>query len=78
MFSFNKENKQGQIFVEIDANRFSEEDSEYIRKMSEILEYNISNIEGDIRGQLDLGSLKVTIIGVDTFEHKLIKVTKND
>ena len=42
--------------------------------LSEILEYNIlteENIKGE---EFELGGLKITIIGIDTFEHKLIKI----
>jgi len=62
--------KQNGILIEIDGNRFSQDDFNYVQNMSAII-----NDSGEI-GQFDLGNLHITITKLETYEKGLIKLRK--
>jgi len=57
--------KQNQVLVNI-GNIFTQQDFQLIQQLPEILDNN-----GEI-GEFELGNLKISILGLDTFENKLI------
>lgn len=58
--------KQNNILVEIDGNRFTQQDFQIINQFSEIIQDS-----GEI-GEFELGNLKINIIDLTTFEKDLI------
>jgi hypothetical protein len=62
--------KQNQILVTIDENKFDNEDFRFIQKFSEILA-NDKDLE---IGEFELGNLNIYIGALDTFEKELIKL----
>jgi len=58
--------KQNNILVEIDGNRFTQQDFQIINQFSEIIQDS-----GEI-GEFELGNLKINIIDLTTFEKELI------
>jgi len=65
--------KQNQVLVEIDGNKFLQQDFQYIQQLPEILQDNII-LEEDFGDEFEVGNLKITIHGLDTFENDLIKI----
>ena len=65
--------KQNQILVEIDGNKFTQQDYQYIQQLPEILD-NSTFLEEDYGGEFEVGNLRLTIIATDTFEKDLIKI----
>tara|TARA_R110002012_G_scaffold248776_1_gene425138 strand:- start:1906 stop:3105 length:1200 start_codon:yes stop_codon:yes gene_type:complete len=61
--------KQNGILIEIDGNRFSQDDLNYIQNISAII-----NDSGEI-GQFDLGNLHITINNLQTYEKGLICIS---
>ena len=64
--------KQNEILIEIDGNRFSNEDFRHIQNMSEIL---ANDKELEI-GTFQIGNLQITINDLKTYEEGLIKLRK--
>ena len=64
--------KQNEILIEIDGNRFSNEDFRHIQNMSEIL---ANDKELEI-GTFQIGNLQITINDLKTYEQGLIKLRK--
>ena len=58
--------KQNQILIEVNP-MFNQQDFEYLNQLPSILK------DSGAVGEFQLGNLKITIIALDTFEHKLIK-----
>ena len=58
--------KNNEILVEIDANKFIEQDFNYIQQLPDII-----NDSGE-KGEFELGNLKITILDLNTFEKELI------
>ena len=65
--------KQNQILVEIDGNKFTQQDYQYIQQLPEILD-NSTFLEEDYGDEFEVGNLRLTIIATDTFEKDLIKI----
>ena len=65
-------NDYDDILVEINGARFNQQDYQYIQQLPEILKDNLI-LEEDFGSQFEVGNLKITIFGVDTFEKDLIK-----
>jgi hypothetical protein len=63
---YNDPNAENDIVIEIDRNRFSEQDFQYIQMMSEIIQSS-----GEV-GDFKLENLKVTINHLETYEKDLI------
>jgi glycosyltransferase involved in cell wall biosynthesis len=63
--------KNNEILVEIDGNKFTEQDFNYIQQLPEILQDNLI-LEEDFGAQFEVGNLKLTINGVNTYEKELI------
>ena len=61
--------KQNGILVEIDGNRFSQDDLNYIQNISAIIQNS-----GEI-GQFELGNLQITINSLETYEKELICIS---
>ena len=59
--------KQNDIFVEIDRSKFTEQDYNIITKLPEIIQDS-----GEL-GEFNLGNLKIDIIKIETYEKNLIK-----
>ena len=59
--------KQNDIFVEIDRSKFTEQDYNIITKLPEIIQDS-----GEL-GEFELGNLKIEIIQLNTYEKNLIK-----
>jgi hypothetical protein len=59
--------KQNEILIEIDANKFTEQDYNYIQQLPPII-----NDSGE-PGEFELGNLKIEIIQLNTYEKNLIK-----
>ena len=66
--------KNNQILVEIDGNRFTQEDALYVQQLPEILD-DSTFLEEDYGEQFEVGNLKLTILASDTFEKELICVS---
>ena len=60
--------KNNEILVTIDGNKITQQDSECIQQLSEIL-----SDSGEI-GSFELGNLHVDVIQINTFEKELIKL----
>ena len=58
--------KQNEILVEIDANKFTEQDYNYLQQLPPII-----NDSGE-PGEFELGNLKIEIIKLNTYEKELI------
>ena len=58
--------KQNSILVEIDCNRFTQQDMDMLQELSSILKDS-----GEV-GTFELGNLKITIVSLETFEKELI------
>ena len=65
--------KKNQILVEIDGNKFTQQDYQYIQQLPEILD-NSTFLEEDYGDEFEVGNLRLTIIATDTFEKDLIKI----
>ena len=65
--------KNNQILVEIDGNKFTQEDGTYIQQLPEILD-DSTFLEEDYGEQFEVGNLRLTILATDTFEKELIKL----
>ena len=65
--------KQNQILVEIDGNKFTQQDYQYIQQLPEILD-DSTFLEEDYGDEFEVGNLKLTIYASDTFEKDLIKI----
>ena len=63
--------KNNQILVEIDGNKFTQEDGTYIQQLPEILDNSVF-LEEDMGEQFEVGNLKLTIFNVNTYEKDLI------
>ena len=59
--------KQNQILVEIDSDKFTEQDYQIIQQLPDILDDS-----GEI-GEFELGNLYIHILELDTFEKDIIK-----
>jgi len=66
-YPFNQ-SKNNNILVEINSNKFTQQDFNIIAQLSEIIQDS-----GEI-GEFELGNIKVNIINLTTFENELIKV----
>jgi len=64
--------KNNQILVEINGAKFTQQDSQYIQQLSEILD-DSTFLEEDYGEQFEVGNLQLTILATDTFEKELIK-----
>ena len=64
--------KQNNILVEFDGNKFNNEDFRFIQNFSEIL---ANDKELEI-GTFQLGNLEITINGLETYENELIVCEK--
>ena len=60
------------IIVEVDGNRFTNDDFNYIQNLNAIVKDS-----GEI-GEFELGNLKINIIDLTTFEKELIFITNNN
>ena len=58
--------KNNEILVAIDGNKFTQENFQYIQQLSEIL-----NDSGEI-GSFELGNLYIDVIQMNTYEKELI------
>ena len=65
--------KQNQILVEIDGNKFTQQDYQYLQQLPAILD-DSTFLEEDYGGEFEVGNLRLTIIATDTFEKDLIKI----
>lgn len=61
------------IIVSIDGKNFNEEDFLYIQQLPEILQES-TILEDDYGCEFEVGNLKVTINGMETYENNLIKI----
>jgi len=71
--------KQNEILIEIDGNRFSNEDFRHIQNMSEILANDNELYEEEfsyVNCKFSLGNLQITINDLKTYEQGLIKLRK--
>ena len=59
--------KNNEILIEIDGNKFTEQDYTYLQQLPPII-----HDSGEI-GSFELGNLKISIIQLTTYEKKLIK-----
>ena len=59
--------KQNEILITIDGNKFTEQDYNYIQQLPPII-----NDSGE-PGEFELGNLKLKINSLETTEHNLIK-----
>jgi glycosyltransferase involved in cell wall biosynthesis len=68
--------KQNGVIIEVDGNRFSQEDFEYITKLSEILDADEQLREELIHfsddPEFELGNMKITVNSLNTIEQELI------
>ena len=69
--SFDNE-KNNQILIEVDNNKFTEQDFNYIQQMPEILANDNELHKEKLPCNFELGNLKIRIIKLDTFEKELI------
>ena len=65
-------NKQNDIEIKFDGNKFDEQSFQIIQQLSEIIS-NDEGIEKDTVGEFDLGIFKITINSTRTYEEGLIK-----
>ena len=63
--------KQNQILVEIDRNKFTQQDFMYIQQLSEILD-DSTFLEEDYNEKFEVGNLQLTITNIETYEKDLI------
>ena len=69
--------KNNNILVEIDTNKFSEQDYNYVQQLSKKIESD-ENLKDELihfsdDPEFELGNLKIVINSLKTFEEKLIK-----
>ena len=60
------------IIVEIDGNKFTQQDFQIIQQLPAIIQDS-----GEI-GEFELGNLKITINNLNTYEHELIKIDNHE
>ena len=68
---------ENDILVEIDTNKLSEQDYNYVQQLSKIIESD-ENLKDELihfsdDPEFELGNLKIVINSLKTFEEKLIK-----
>jgi len=69
--------KQNGVIIEIDGNRFSQQDFEYVTKLSEILDNERKGLEQELihfsdDPEFELGNMKIAINNLETLEKELI------
>jgi hypothetical protein len=64
---------ENDIVVEFDVKHLTQGDVNMIYNLSDIITQTFKDAE-DIQGEYQIGNLKVTIMGIDTYEHELIKL----
>ena len=58
--------KQNEILIKIDANKFDEQDYNYLQQLPPII------YDSGEPGEFELGNLKITIVSLNTYEKELI------
>jgi len=64
---------ENDIVVEFDVKHLTQGDVNMIYNLSDIITQTFKDAE-DVQGEYQIGNLKVTIMGIDTYEHELIKL----
>jgi hypothetical protein len=64
--------KNNEILVEIDGNTFTSQDMGYISQFSKIISGD-EELKDHIGGTFELSNMKITIMGLETYENDLIK-----
>jgi hypothetical protein len=68
--------KNNKILIEIDTNKFTEQDFNYIQQMPEILTNDNELHEEELPCDFELANLKIRINNLETYEKKLIENEK--